>query len=149
MSLDKIYTLNTGVSLKISTDTLQQLIAGDRNDPVLPKLEKIQCTADLYDLLTVIVLQGAEGLIKRRGQWVSKKNKTRLIAAEPVPFQDFCHFFWRNLDETDPDGDEWNRILALDSFNLQLSVLLNKLRIAVHKEDCNTNLLENLNFGSV
>ena len=149
MTLDKIYTFQTGVSLKVSTEALQQLIARSSDGQILREFEKIRCTADLYDFLTVTVLHGAEDLIKRRQQWISKKNKADLIATRPVPFQDFCHFFWRNLDETDPDGDEWNRALAADSFNLQLSVLLNKLRIAARTKDQNMSVIADLNFGSV
>jgi len=149
MALDKIYSLKTGVSLKVSTDALQELIIRNRNEKVLPKLEKIRCTADLYDFLTVIVLTGAEGLISRRQQWISKKNKANLISAQPVPFQDFCLFFWRNLDETDPDGDEWNRIIAADSFNQQLSTLLHKLRAAARNEYHELNVMENLSFSSI
>ncbi len=148
MTLDKIYTLQTGVSLKVSTDALQQLIARNRNGHTLPEFEKIRCTADLYDFLTVTVLQGAEGLIKRRRPWISKKNQADLIAAQPVPFQDFRLFFWRNLDETDPDGDEWNRAIAADSFNLQLSTLMNKLRTAVQQKKQDMTLIADLNFGS-
>ena len=98
MALDKIYTLQTGVSLKVSTDTLQDLIVRDSNEKILPELGNIRCTSDLHDFLTVVVLKGANGLITRRQQWISKKNKANLIAARPVPFQDFCLFFWRNLD---------------------------------------------------
>jgi len=149
MALDKIYTLQTGVSLKVSTDNLQDLIIRNSNEKVLPKLEKIRATTDLYDFLTVIVFKGADGLITRRKQWISKKNRANLIAAQPVPFQDFCLFFWRNLDETDPDGDEWNRIIATDSFNQQLSTLLHKLRAAIRNENHKPTLMENLNFGSI
>ncbi len=148
MTLDKIYTLQTGVSLKVSTETLQQLIARNRSEHALPEFEKIRCTADLYNFLTVTVLQGAEGLIKRRQPWISQKNQADLIAAQPVPFQDFCLFFWRNLDETDPDGDEWNRAIAADSFNLQLSALMNKLRTAVQQKKQDMTLIADLNFGS-
>ncbi|MBX3641162.1 MAG: hypothetical protein KIS65_06885 [Nitrosomonas sp.] len=146
MTLDKIYTLQTGVSLKVSTETLRQLIVRSRNGYILPEFEKIRCTADLYDFLTVTVVQGAEGLIKRRQPWISQKNKADLIAAQPVPFQDFCLFFWRNLDEMDPDGDEWNRAIAADSFNLQLSAVLNKLRIAVQQKKQDVTLIADLNF---
>jgi hypothetical protein len=148
MTLDKIYTLQTGVSLKVSTEALQQLITMNRNGQILSEFEKIRCTADLYDFLTVTVLHGAEDLIKRRQPWISQKNKVDLIAAQPIPFQDFCLFFWRNLDETDPDGDEWNRAIAADSFNLQLSMLLNKLRTAVQQRKKDMTLIADLNFGS-
>ena len=58
MALDKIYTLQTGVSLKVSTDTLQDLIVRDSNEKILPELGNIRCTSDLHDFLTVVVLKG-------------------------------------------------------------------------------------------
>ena len=130
MYLDKIYTLQTGVSLKISTLALQELIANAMSRQELPELESIHCTADLYTYLSVAVHEGAEDLIKRRCRWVNNEIKADLIAGRPVSFSGFCNLFWRNLDEDDPDGDEWHRLIASDRFHSQLVVLLNKLRIA-------------------
>lgn len=149
MTLDKIYSLQTGVTLKVSTEKLKRLIARDNNGQVLPAFEKIRSTADLHCYLTVTVHRGAEELIKRRQPWINPKNKADLIAARPIPFLDFCGFFWRNLDETDPDGDEWHRLIAADSFNLQLSALLNKLRIAAKRRNQEILSTADLNFGSV
>jgi len=149
MTLDKIYTMQTGLSLKVSTETLQQLFIKNLNEQLLTEFGKIRCTSDLYDYLTVIVHKGAEGLINRRQQWINQKNKTELIDAQPVPFQEFCLFFWRNLDETDPDGDEWNRLIAADSFNQQLSVLLHKLRAVEQRMRQDILMGTELNFGSV
>lgn len=42
----------------------------------------------------------------------------------------FLHLFWRNLDEDDPDGGEWQQLIASDQFYTQMTILLNKLRIA-------------------
>ncbi|MDP3282365.1 MAG: hypothetical protein Q8M57_15215 [Nitrosomonas sp.] len=130
MDLDKIYVLQTGVSLKISTIALQELIANAISKQKFPELEKIRSTSDLYAYLSVIVCEGAEDLISRRQRWIDQKIKTDLIAGHPVSFRSFCNLFWRNLDEDDPDGDEWQKMIASDQFYFQLTILLNKLRIA-------------------
>lgn len=130
MYLDKIYTLQTGVSLKISTIALQELIANAIGKQKFPELESIRSTSDLYVYLLVVVCEGAEDLISRRQRWIDQKIKADLIAGRPVSFNSFCNLFWRNLDEDDPDGDEWQQLMASDQFYSQLTVLLNKLRIA-------------------
>lgn len=130
MDLDKIYVLQTGVSLKISTIALQELIANAISKQKFPELEKIRSTSDLYSYLSVVVCEGAEDLISRRQRWIDQKIKADLVAGRPVPFNNFCNLFWRNLDEDDPDGDEWQQLMASDQFYSQLTVLLNKLRIA-------------------
>lgn len=130
MNLDKIYVLQTGVSLKISTIALQELIANAIGKQKFPELEEIRSTSDLYAYLSVVVCEGAEDLISRRQRWIDQKIKADLIAGRPVPFNNFCNLFWRNLDEDDPDGDEWQQLMASDQFYSQLTVLLNKLRIA-------------------
>ncbi len=130
MDLDKIYVLQTGVSLKISTIALQELIANAISKQKFPELEKIRSTSDLYAYLSVVVCEGAEDLISRRQRWIDQKIKADLIAGHPVSFRSFCNLFWRNLDEDDPDGDEWQKMIASDQFYFQLTILLNKLRIA-------------------
>ena len=107
MYLDKIYVLQTGVSLKISTSALQELIANAIGKQKIPELESLHSLSDLCAYLSVVVSEG-----------------------RPVPFNNFCNLFWRNLDEDDPDGDEWQQLLASDRFYSQLTMLLNKLRIA-------------------
>ncbi|SFK37948.1 hypothetical protein SAMN05216302_100541 [Nitrosomonas aestuarii] len=149
MALDKIHTLQTGVSLEISTVTLQELITKILTGRELPELGQIHCANDLYEYLSVIVYKGAADLIKRRQQWVSQKNKADLVAARPIPFREFCNFFWRNLDEHDPDGDEWVRLIADDSFFTQLSEFLNKIRTAERKVHQEKDLMIDLNLGSV
>ena len=130
MYLDKIYVLQTGVSLKVSTMALQELIARAINTRKFPELQSIRSTTDLYAYLSVVVCAGAEDLIKRRQRWINHKTKADLIAGQPVPFNIFCNLFWRNLDEDDPDGDEWQQLIASDEFYSQLTILLHKLRIA-------------------
>ena len=130
MDLDKIYTLQTGVSLKISTIALQELIANAINRQELHEIGSIRNITDLHAYLSVVVHEGAEDLMKRRHFWASNKLKSNLIAGRSVSFKDFCTIFWRNLDEDDPDGDEWQQLIASDRFYSQLTILLHKLRAA-------------------
>jgi hypothetical protein len=130
MYLDKIYVLQTGVSLKVSTLALQELIAHAINTQKAPELKSIHGISDLYAYLSVVVCAGAEDLIKRRQRWINHKIKADLTAGRPIPFNSFCNLFWRNLDEDDPDGDEWQKLIASDQFYTQMTILLNKLRIA-------------------
>ena len=131
MYLDKIYTLKTGVSFKVSTIALQELIINTLNNKMdLAGLKDIRCVNDLYAYLTVIVYEGAEDFINRRSCWANKQIKANLIAGKPVSFNSFCDLFWRDLDEDDPDGDEWQQLIASDGFYSQLVVFMNKLRIA-------------------
>ena len=125
------------------------MIANLLNGRECTETGRIRCTTDLYDYLSVIVYKGANGLIKRRQQWISQQNEADLIAARPIPFQEFSSFFWRNLDENDPDGDEWIRLIADDGFYIQLSVFLNKLRAAERRILLDKPISDDLNLGSV
>ena len=149
MYLDKIYALQTGVSLKVSTMALQELIAKAINTRKFPELQSIRSTTDLYAYLSVVVCAGAEDLIKRRQRWINHKTKADLIAGQPVPFNIFCNLFWRNLDEDDPDGDEWQQLIASDEFYSQLTILLHKLRIAERNlQQYNGSAMLDFNLGS-
>lgn len=146
MYLDKIYTLQTGVCLKISTIALQELIANAINRQELPELESIRSITDLHAFLSVVIHESAEDLLERRGCWASNEIKTDLIAGRPVSFEDFCSIFWRNLDEDDPDGDEWHRLIASDSFYSQLTGWLHHLRIAEQRIHQSNKAAPELNF---
>ena len=149
MYLDKIYVLQTGVSLKVSTMALQELIARAINTRKFPELQSIRSTTDLYAYLSVVVCAGAEDLIKRRQRWINHKTKADLIAGQPVPFNIFCNLFWRNLDEDDPDGDEWQQLIVSDEFYSQLTILLHKLRIAERNlQQYNGSAMLDFNLGS-
>ena len=78
MYLDKIYVLQTGVSLKISTSALQELIANAIGKQKIPELESLHSLSDLCAYLSVVVSEGAEDLINRRQRWIDQKNKSRL-----------------------------------------------------------------------
>ena len=149
MSLDKIYTLQTGTSLKISTMALQELIANVKNGREFTKIGQIRCVTDLYDYLSVIVYKGAIGLIKRRQKWLTQKNKADLVAARPIPFREFSNFFWRNLDENDPDGDEWSQLIADEGFYVQLSAVLDGLRATEREILLDKSIATDLNFQPI
>ena len=149
MSLDKIYTLQTGTSLKISTMALQELIANVKNGREFTKIGQIRCVTDLYDYLSVIVYKGAIGLIKRRQKWLTQKNKADLVAARPIPFREFSNFFWRNLDENDPDGDEWIQLIADEGFYVQLRAVLDGLRATEREILLDKSIATDLNFQPI
>lgn len=148
MYLDKIYVLQTGVSLKVSTMALQEFIANAIRTKKFSELVSIRSTTDLYAYLSVVVCAGAEELIKRRQRWINHKIKADLIAGQPVSFNTFCNLFWRNLDEDDPDGDEWQQLIASDAFYSQLTILLNKLRIAERNLQQNSRAVPDFYLGS-
>ena len=108
----------------------------------------IRSTIDLYAHLSVVVCTGAEELIKRRQRWINHKIKADLIAGQPVPFNSFCNLFWRNLDEDDPDGDEWQQLIASDEFYSQLTILLHKLRIAERSLQQSSGAIPDFYLGS-
>lgn len=129
MYLDKIHPFQTGVSLEISTAALRVLIADAMAGQRVFELEQIRCPGDIYAYLSVIVHAGAEGLIKRRHPWACK-IKADLLARKPVAYGRFGNLFWRNLDEEDPDGNEWYRLIGDERFHAQLVGLLDMIRSA-------------------
>ncbi len=148
MYLDKIYTLQTGVSLKVSADALQKLITNAINNRQLSDLRRIRCIADLYPFLSVIVYEGSADLIKRRHRWINQSIKNALLSKQAVSFDNFCNLFWRNLDEDDPDGDEWQQLIATDRFYFQLTTLLNRVRITERNLQQSSEVLSGLNLES-
>ena len=88
MYLDKIHSLQTGVSLEISTIALRALIRDVMVGQRITELAKICGPMDLYDYLSVVVYKGAEGLICRRHAWVDE-IKNDLLAGRPVSFRGF------------------------------------------------------------
>ncbi|MCX7185293.1 MAG: hypothetical protein NTW90_08730 [Nitrosospira sp.] len=129
MYLDKIYLFRTGVSLEISIAALHKLLEGAMAGRRIDELAKIHCPADLHPYLSVVVHTGAEGLVKRRQAWAGR-IKADLLAGKPVSYRSFSDLFWRDLDEQDPDGDEWYRLIGGERFHCQLTDLLDMLRSA-------------------
>lgn len=129
MFLDKIHSFQTGVSLEISTAALRALVADAMAGQRVCELEQIRCPGDLYAYLSIIVHSGAEGLIKRRHPWANE-IKAGLLARKAVAYGRFGNLFWRNLDEEDPDGDAWYRLIADERFHSQLVGLLDMIRSA-------------------
>lgn len=146
MYLDKIHALQTGVSLEISTLALRELIEDTMAGRRIAELAKICCTTDLHDYLSVIVYQGAEGLIDRRHAWIDE-IKNDLLSGHPVAFIKFDKLFWRTLDEEDPDGDEWYRLTSGEEFRSQLICLLGILRSANRRLLQPVNILPDLKVG--
>ena len=131
MYLDKDYQLRTGVCLKISTVILQEHIVNSIRNRQYSEFATIHSISDLYAYLSVEITSGAEGLIRRRQRWITRQMKADLNSGRPVPFNDFSRLFWRNLDEQDPDGDEWHQLIASDAFYTQMTFVLNKVRAVV------------------
>lgn len=129
MYLDKIHRFQTGVTLEISSAALRALIADAMVGERAFELEQIRRPGDLHAYLSVTVHEGAEGLIKRRRLWAGK-IRADLLARKPVSYGSFGNLFWRNLDEADPDGDEWFRLVASVGFDAELTGLLDKVRSA-------------------
>ncbi|MBL8498617.1 hypothetical protein ABF87_04805 [Nitrosomonas sp. JL21] len=148
MDLDKIFTLKTGVTFKISTDGLHALIAQTVQQRQLSSLANIRGIVDLYPYLSVVVYEGSDDLIKRRQRWLSQPMKKALVSKQPIPFDYFCKLFWRNLDEEDPDGDEWQQLIATDRFYFQLTTLLNRVRITERNLQQASEVAAELNFES-
>lgn len=144
MYLDKNYQLKTGVRLKVSTAVLQELIVDAVDTRKFSELERIHSTADLTAYLSIVVSEGAADLIKRREHWIDHQTKTDLIEGKSIPFNSFCNLFWRNLDEVDRDGDEWQQLIASDEFYSQMTILLNKVRVIArslqHQQEAITHL---------
>lgn len=148
MDLDKIFTLKTGVTFKISTERLYALMAQAINQQQSSSLTAIRSITDLYPYLSVIVYEGSDDLIKRRQRWLSQPIKKALISKQGIPYDYFCKLFWRNLDEEDPDGDEWQQLIATDRFYFQLTGLLNKVRITERNLQQANDVAGGLNFES-
>ena len=129
MYLDKIHAFETGVSLEISTSAIQDLIADASEGERLSELVRITRPEDICALLSVIVHKGAEGLMKRRSRW-GREIRQEVLAGAPVPYEQFTRLFWRDIDEEDPDGDEWHRHFAGAGFAGEVSALLDKVRAA-------------------
>lgn len=147
MYLDKIHQFQTGVVLEITSADLRALIADAMAGNRIIELEQIRRPGDLLPYLSVMVHEGAEGLIERRQLWAGK-IKADLVAGKPVSYGSFSNLFWRNLDEEDPDGDEWYRLVANERFDAELTGLLDKVRAAQRILRQSTDTLARMNWAS-
>ena len=147
MYLDKMHQFQTGVILEISSTALRSLIADATVGGRAFELEQIRRPEDLHAYLSVTVHEGAEGLIKRRHPWAGK-IRADLLARKPVSYGSFASLFWRNLDEADPDGDEWFRLVASKGFDAELTGLLDKVRSAQRILRQSTDAQLRMNWGS-
>lgn len=148
MYLDKMHRFQTGVTLEISSAALRALIADATAEGRSVELEQIRRPGDLHAYLSVTVREGAEGLIARRRPWADK-IRADLLAGKPVSYGSFGSLFWRNLDEADPDGDEWYRLVASNGFDAELTGLLDKVRAAQRILRRSTNAQHRMNWGSM
>lgn len=147
MYLDNIHPFQTGVVLEITSADLRALIADAMAGNRIFELEQIRRPEDLHAYLSVMVHQGAAGLIKRRRPWTDK-IKASLASGKPVAYGSFGNLFWRNLDEEDPDGDEWYRLVANARFDAELTGLLDKVRTAQRILRQRTDALARMNWAS-
>lgn len=147
MYLDKIHQFQTGVTLEISSTAVLSLITDAMGGNLATELEQIRRPGDLHAYLSVTVHEGAVGLIERRRPWAGK-IKTDLLARKPVSYGLFSNLFWRDLDEADPDGDEWYRLVASEGFDAELTGLLNKVRSAQRILRQSSNALARMNWAS-
>jgi hypothetical protein len=129
MYLDKIHAFQTGVSLEISTSAIQALIADATEGERLHELAQIKRPEDIYPYLSVTVRRGADGLMQRRSRWAREIRKD-ILAGKAVSYERFTKLFWRDIDEADPDGDEWHLHFASAGFASEITHLLDGVRSA-------------------
>lgn len=129
MYLDKIHVFQTGVSLEITTSAIQTLIADAMEGKRFLELDQIKRPEDLFPYLSVIVHRGADELIQRRSRWAHEIGND-ILAGDAVAFERFTRLFWRDIDEADPDGDEWHLHFAGAGFAGEIACLLDKVRSA-------------------
>lgn len=129
MYLDKIHSFRTGVSLEVSSSAIHDLIADATERERFLELVQIQRPEDIFPYLAVTVHLGADALVKRRGRW-AREIRNDVLAGKPVPYERFTRLFWRDIDEEDPDGDEWHRHFASAGFAGEILGLLDKVRAA-------------------
>lgn len=129
MYLDRTCAFQTGISVEISTSAIQRLIEGATEGERVAELFLIKRLEDIYPYLTVTVRRGADALMERRSRWAGE-IRADILAGMPVPYGNFNKLFWRDIDEEDPDGDEWHRHIAGARFAAEIVGLLDKVRSA-------------------
>lgn len=129
MHLEQIHTLRTGVSLEISAAAVQALIADATEGRRLLELARIERLEDIHPYLTVTVRAGAPALVERRKRWAGE-IRNDVLAGNPVAYESFRKLFWRDMDEDDPDGDEWHRHISGADFGSRIVAVLDKVRSA-------------------
>lgn len=145
MYLDKIHSFQTGVSLEISTSVIQALMADATERERFFELVQIKRPEDLYPHLSVTVHQGADALIKRRSRWAREIRKD-VLSGKPVSYERFSKLFWRDIDEADPDGDEWHRYFGGEGFADEIARLLDKVRAAQRALQRSNDVLIRMNW---
>ncbi len=129
MYLDKIHTFQTGISLEIATSAVHALIEEAADGGRFFELVQLKRPEDLHPYLAVTVHRGAAALVERRSRWADEV-RSDLLAGKAVSYESFTRLFWRDIDEEDPDGDEWHRHFAGAGFAGEITALLDKVRSA-------------------
>lgn len=129
MYLDEMHTFQTGVRLEVSTAAIQSLIEHATERERFLELVRIKRPEDLHPYLFVTVRHGAEALMTRRRRWARSIRKD-VLAGKAVSYDRFSRLFWRDIDEEDPDGDEWHRHFGSEAFAREIDALLDKVRAA-------------------
>ncbi|PWB55873.1 MAG: hypothetical protein C3F18_05470 [Nitrosomonadales bacterium] len=145
MYLDRIHTFQTGVSLEISTAAIQALIADATEGDRFPELVQIKRPEDIFPYLTVTVHRGADALMQRRSRW-AREIRNDVLAGKAVSYGRFTKLFWRDIDEEDPDGDEWHRHFASTFFAGEITSLLDKVRSAQRALQRSNDVLIRMNW---
>lgn len=145
MYLDKIHSFQTGVSLEISTSAVQTLIADATEGERLHELIQIKQPEDLFPFLSVTVHCGAAALMQRRSRW-AREIRSDVLAGKAVSFERFTRLFWRDIDEADPDGDEWHLHFSGAGFAGEITTLLDKVRAAQRALKRSNDVLIRMNW---
>ena len=69
------------------------------------------------------------------------------MAGQPITYRRFDELFWRNLDEEDPDGNEWYQLTSSEAFRMQLNRLLDIVRSAKRNLLQRVDELPDFNIG--
>lgn len=145
MYLDRIHTFQTGVSLEISTSAIQALIADANEGERFLEFVQIKRPEDLFPYLSVTVHHGADALMKRRSRW-AREIRSDVLAGKAVSYDRFTRLFWRDIDEADPDGDEWHLHFAGAGFAGEITGLLDKVRSAQRALKRSNDVLIRMNW---
>jgi hypothetical protein len=145
MYLDRVCTFHTGVSLEVSTASIQAMIENATEREHFFELVQIKRPEDLYPHLSVIVLHGADELMARRSRW-AREIRQDVLAGTPVSYERFRKLFWRDIDEVDPDGDEWHRYFGGEDFADEIAGLLDKVRAAQRALQRSNDVLIRMNW---
>ena len=146
MYLDKTHVFATGVAIEISTSAIRTLIEDASSGRRFAEIARIRGPEDICAHLSVIVHKGARGLVGRRRRWSGAIGK-EVVAGKPVPYAAFAELFWRDIDEEDPDGDEWFRLIGGNLFAAEIMASLDKVRTVQRTLRRSTDIVTRINWA--